>query len=57
VDVVVDGQDPAHLLIERWASREADAAYRAFRAGAGAGLQPHLSVAPSLTKGELDPSV
>ena len=37
VDVLVDAEDPSHLiLLERWASTEADAAYRAWRAGAGA---------------------
>lgn len=37
VDVLVDSEDPAHLiLLERWASAEADAAYREWRAGAGA---------------------
>lgn len=37
VDVLVDTADPAHLiLLERWASAEADAAYRAWRSGAGA---------------------
>jgi quinol monooxygenase YgiN len=34
VDVVQDVADPGHvLLVERWASPEADKAYRAFRAG------------------------
>ena len=33
VEVTVDVDDPAHVVVvERWASREADAAYRAFRA-------------------------
>lgn len=37
VDVLVDPADPAHLImLERWASADADAAYRAWRAGAGA---------------------
>lgn len=60
VEVVVDGQDPHHLVVvERWASPEADAAYRAFRAGPGAttALRPHLAGAPTLTKGEVDRGV
>ena len=39
VDVLLDREDPAHMiLLERWASTEAnaDAAYREWRAGAGA---------------------
>ena len=37
VEVLVDAEDPAHLiLMERCASVEADAAYRECRAGAGA---------------------
>jgi quinol monooxygenase YgiN len=37
VDVLLDCEDPAHMiLLERWASTEADAAYRKWRAGAGA---------------------
>ncbi len=37
VEVLVDAGDPAHLiLMERWASAPADAAYREWRAGAGA---------------------
>jgi quinol monooxygenase YgiN len=37
VDVLLDSDDPAHMiLLERWASADADAAYRQWRAGAGA---------------------
>ncbi|WP_104128798.1 putative quinol monooxygenase [Cryobacterium sp. Y57] len=37
VDVLLDCDDPAHMiLLERWASADADAAYREWRAGAGA---------------------
>ena len=37
VDVLVDRDDPAHLVVhEQWASLAADAAYRAWRAGDGA---------------------
>jgi heme oxygenase (mycobilin-producing) len=33
VDVLIDSEDPTHLVaVERWASEEADAAYRAWRA-------------------------
>lgn len=36
VDVLVDDENPLRIvLLERWASREADAAYRAWRAGDG----------------------
>jgi quinol monooxygenase YgiN len=37
LDVLVDRDDPAHVFIyEKWESNEADAAYRAWRAGDGA---------------------
>ena len=37
VDVLIDHQDPTHLILaERWASTEADAAYRQWRATYGA---------------------
>lgn len=37
VEVLVDTEDAAHMILfERWASAESDAAYRAWRAGAGA---------------------
>lgn len=37
VEVLIDQQDPTHLiLVERWASTEADAAYRQWRATDGA---------------------
>lgn len=51
VDVLVDSKDPAHILVvERWASLEHDAAYRAWRAGEGASnLGELLAVAPTLT--------
>lgn len=54
VEVLVDDTDPAHLMfIETWASPEHDAAYRAWRAGAGASkeLGAVLTAAPVLTKG------
>ncbi|GAA3599188.1 antibiotic biosynthesis monooxygenase [Kineosporia mesophila] len=60
VDVMVDQADAAHLVVvERWASMEADEAYRAFRAGPGAptALAPFLAAAPILTKGVIDPAV
>ncbi len=51
VDVLIDHQDPAHLLVvERWASLEQDAAYRAWRAGDGATeLGSLLAAPPTLT--------
>jgi quinol monooxygenase YgiN len=54
VDVVIDTTDPLHVLaVERWESLEADAAYRAWRAGDGASnLGTVLAAAPILTKFE-----
>ena len=51
VDVLVDRADPAHVIVhERWASAEADAAYRAWRAGDGASnLGSVLAGPPVLT--------
>jgi quinol monooxygenase YgiN len=51
VDVLVDSHDPAHVLVvEQWASREHDSAYRAWRAGDGAsGLGELLAAPPVLT--------
>ncbi|TDW30317.1 putative quinol monooxygenase [Cryobacterium psychrophilum] len=51
VDVLVDSVDPAHvILMERWESVEADAAYREWRAGDGATeLGSLLAVAPQLS--------
>lgn len=51
VEVLVDTADPAHVIVyERWASLEADGAYRAWRAGDGAsGLGSVLVAAPVLT--------
>ena len=49
VDVLIDSEDPAHLiLLERWASVEADAAYREWRAGAGATNLGTLVASPPL---------
>ena len=55
VDVLIDNDDPTHLIaVERWESEEHDAAYRAWRAGAGAGgpasLGAVLAAPPVLTK-------
>ncbi|TFD70924.1 putative quinol monooxygenase [Cryobacterium gelidum] len=37
VDVLLDCEDPAHMIVlERWASADAEAAYREWRSGAGA---------------------
>ena len=54
VDILVDSEDPAHLiLLERWASAEADAGYREWRAGAGATeLGSLLASAPQVSKFE-----
>jgi quinol monooxygenase YgiN len=51
VDVLVDRDDRTHVVVhERWESAEADAAYRAWRAGAGASdLGSVLTAAPVLT--------
>ena len=51
VDVLIDNADPAHVIVhERWASPEHDAAYREWRAGAGAtALGTVVSAAPVLT--------
>ncbi|MCB5272823.1 hypothetical protein BJG92_00328 [Arthrobacter sp. SO5] len=47
VDVLIDSKDPAHILVvERWASLEHDAAYRAWRAGEGASNLGELLAAP-----------
>lgn len=49
VDVLVDAEDPAHLiLLERWASAEADATYRDWRADAGATNLGSLLASPPL---------
>ena len=51
VEVLIDTNDPAHVIVhETWASLEADAAYRAWRAGDGANnLRSVLAGAPVLT--------
>ncbi|MFC5932158.1 antibiotic biosynthesis monooxygenase [Cryobacterium melibiosiphilum] len=51
VDVLLDCEDPAHIiLLERWASAEADAAYRKWRGGAGATeLSSVLASAPHVS--------
>ena len=52
VDVLSDTADPNHLVaVERWASEEHDAAYRAWRAGDGqTNLASFLASPPVLTK-------
>lgn len=52
VEVLFDTADANHvILIERWASPEADAAYREWRAGDGASnLGTILAGAPTLTR-------
>ncbi len=51
VEVLIDTADPAHVVVhEKWASLEADGAYRAWRAGDGASnLGSVLTAAPVLT--------
>jgi len=60
VDVVPAENDPARLVVvESWASAEADHAYRAFRAqetGPRA-LAGFLTAAPSLVKGAVDAAI
>ncbi len=52
VDVLIDTADPTHIVaVERWASEERDAAYRAWRAGDGkTNLASFLAAPPALTK-------
>ncbi|MGG7100749.1 putative quinol monooxygenase [Rhodococcus sp. 24CO] len=60
VDVVIDAEDETHwLCVEKWASAEADAAYREWRAGPGAikDLGPLLAGAPGLGKYELESTI
>lgn len=54
VDVLVDTENAAHvILLERWASAEADATYRQWRAGAGSTeLGSLLASAPQLSQFE-----
>jgi heme oxygenase (mycobilin-producing) len=55
VDVVQDVAEPGHvLLVERWASLEADKAYRAFRAGGPpSAMRDFAAGATELTVGQL----
>lgn len=52
VEVLIDSADPTHIVaVEKWASAEHDAAYRAWRAGDGkTNLGPSLVSPPTLTK-------
>jgi quinol monooxygenase YgiN len=52
VDVLIDVAEPTHIVaVERWASEERDAAYRAWRAGDGrTNLASFLAAPPVLTK-------
>ncbi|TFC18933.1 antibiotic biosynthesis monooxygenase [Cryobacterium algoritolerans] len=54
VDVLLDKENAAHvILLERWASVEADATYREWRAGAGATeLGSLLAHAPKISQFE-----
>jgi quinol monooxygenase YgiN len=59
VDVLIDDDEGHWLCVEKWASSEADAAYRAWRAGPGAinDLGPLLAGAPGLTKYVVDSAI
>ena len=52
VEVLIDSADPTHIVaVEKWASEERDAAYRAWRAGDGqTNLASFLTSPPVLTK-------
>jgi quinol monooxygenase YgiN len=52
VEVLIDAADPTHFIaVERWASEEHDAAYRAWRAADGqTNLASFLAAPPVLTK-------
>jgi quinol monooxygenase YgiN len=53
VDVIVDVDDPAHIvLLEKWTTLERDDAYRAFRAtpGGASNLGEILAGPPTLTR-------
>ena len=52
VDVLIDVTDPTHIVaVEKWASEEHDAAYRAWRAGDGkTNLAASVASPPILTK-------
>lgn len=54
VEVLVQADDPAHVVVvERWASMEADTAYRAWRRSEGPGaLAPYVT---GLTVTHFDP--
>ncbi len=52
VEVLIDADDPTHIVaVEKWASEQHDAAYRAWRAGDGkTNLAAYLASPPVLTK-------
>jgi quinol monooxygenase YgiN len=52
VEVLIDADDPTHIVaVEKWASEQHDAAYRAWRAGDGkTNLAAYLVSPPVLTK-------
>lgn len=58
IDALQDQADPTRwLLVEKWESEEADAAYRAYRVEAGVKsvLGPILNGAPEITKFDVSP--
>ena len=49
LEVLTDVSDPAHVVVyEAWASPEADAAYRAWRAGEGKSQLPTVVTRPPI---------
>jgi quinol monooxygenase YgiN len=52
LEVLIDSDDPTHIVaVEKWASEEHDAAYRAWRAGDGkTNLASYLVAPPIVTK-------
>ena len=58
VDVMLDADDPTYfVIVERWASLEADDAYRAWRASNPASLREIVEGAPQLNRLETLPGV
>jgi quinol monooxygenase YgiN len=59
VEVLTDITDPAHVVVhESWSTPEADAAYRAWRAGEGASqLGTVLSAPMALTRFTPEPGI
>ncbi|MGO4689642.1 putative quinol monooxygenase [Glaciibacter sp. 2TAF33] len=59
IEVLVDREDSTRwLLVERWASEDSDAAYRAYRAekGVKSALGPLLAGPPEVVKYDVSPA-